>query len=131
MAPRPVDLLLIEDQPSDAELALYERADRPVPPYLHDEPAEQRYNPGRREPQRIAADNQFTMERRQNDLYLTFGEDIRPWKIAEFRRHLPADVGADQEGRRIVVRSPERFEDWLGEIERDGLLSQIRSFLSP
>ncbi|PSQ98420.1 MAG: hypothetical protein BRD53_02290 [Bacteroidetes bacterium SW_7_64_58] len=98
---------------------LYERADRAVPPYLHDEPAEQRYDPGRREWQRIAADNQFAMERRQDDLYLTFGEDIRPWKIAEFRRHLPADVRADQEGRRIVVRSPERFEDWLGEARGD------------
>ena len=113
-----------------ALLDLYERADRPVPPYLHDEPAEQRYDPGRREWQRIAADNQFTMERRQDDLYLTFGEDIRPWKIAEFRRHLPADVRADQEGRRIVIRSPERFEDWLGEIERGGVLERIRSFLT-
>jgi len=113
-----------------ALLELYEQADRTVPPYLHDEPAEQRYDPGRREWQRIAADNQFTMEHRQDDLYLTFGEDIRPWKIAEFRRHLPADVRAEQEGRRIVVRSPERFEDWLGEIERGGLLERIRSFLT-
>ena len=69
------------------------------------------------------------MERRQDDLYLTFGEDIRPWKIAEFRRHLPADVRADQEGRRIVVRSPERFEDWLGEVDSSGFLNTVRALL--
>jgi hypothetical protein len=109
---------------------LYDRAGRPVPPYLHDEPAEQRYDPGRREWRRMAADDQFTAERRRDDLYLEFDDDIRPWKIAEFRRHLPANVRADQEGRRIVVRSPDRFEDWLGDIDRSGVLERIRSFLT-
>lgn len=108
---------------------LYDRADRPIPPYFNDEPAEQCYDPGRREWRRIAGDNQFTVERRPDTLYLEFGEDIRPWEIGEFRRHLPADVRASQEGRRIVVRSPERFEEWLGEVESGGMLATIRSYL--
>jgi hypothetical protein len=107
---------------------LYEQAERPVPAYLNDEPAETRYDPGRREWRRMAEDHQFTMSRRQDNLYLEFDEDIRPWKIAEFRRHLPADVRAGQEGRRIVVRSPDRFEAWLGEIETSGMLDTIKSF---
>jgi hypothetical protein len=55
-------------------------------------------------------------------------DDVR-WKIAEFRRHLPADVRADQDGRRIVVRSPERFEDWLGTVDTGGVLDTLRAFL--
>jgi hypothetical protein len=41
---------------------------------------------------------------------------------------MEADVRAGQEGRRIVVRSPDRFEAWLGEIETGGMLDTIQSF---
>ncbi len=107
---------------------LYDRADRPIPAYVNDEPAEDRYDPGRREWRRLAADRQFTMTQRRDNLELAFDDDIRPWKIAEFRRHLPENVRADQEGHSIIVRSPDHFEDWLGEIETNGLLDTVRSF---
>ncbi len=49
--------------------------------------------------------------------------------VVLLRRHLPADVRADQEGRRLVIRSPDRFEDWLGEVDAGGVLDKIRAFL--
>lgn len=106
---------------------LYDHANRPVPAYLNDEPAETRYDPGRRKWRRMAADNQFTMTRKQDNLHLTFDDDVRPWKIAEFRRHLPANARAEQEGHSIIVRSPDHFEEWLGEIDTGGVLDRIRS----
>lgn len=106
---------------------LYDRADRTVPAYLNDEPAEDRYDPGRRKWRRMAENSQFTMTRKQDNLQLTFDDDVRPWKIAEFRRHLPANARADQEGHSIIVRSPDHFEAWLGEIDTGGVLDRIRS----
>ena len=108
---------------------LYDRADRPVPPYLNDEPAEQRYDPGRRAWRRMAEDHQFTITRRHDALHLRFSDDIQYWTIAEFRRQLPVDVRATQEGHRILIRAPERFEAWLGQMPPDGLWGRIKSLL--
>ena len=108
---------------------LYDRADRPVPPYLNDEPAEQRYDPGRREWRRMAEHQQFTIRRRQDALHLQFDDDIQHWTIAEFRRQLPVEVRATQEGHRIIIRAPDRFENWLGDVSADGLLGRVRSLL--
>ena len=108
---------------------LYDRASRPVPPYLNDEPAEQRYDPGRRAWRRMAEDGQFTIARRQDALQLRFDDDIQHWTIAEFRRQLPVDVRATQEGHRILIRAPDRFEDWLGAMPSDGLWGRIKSLL--
>jgi len=109
---------------------LYDRANRPVPPYLNNEPAEQRYDPGRRAWRRMAEDGQFTVRRRQHALHLRFEDDIQHWTIAEFRRQLPVAVRATQEGHRIIIRAPDRFEDWLGSMPSGGLWAHLKSLLS-
>lgn len=109
-----------------AVLELYEAAGRSIPPYMSGQPAEVRYDPGRRQWRRLFEDGTFAVERRQDALYLVFDEDLRPWKIGEFRRDLPADVRATQEGRRIVVKSPDRFDEWLGEVTSGGWWARIR-----
>jgi hypothetical protein len=52
---------------------------------------------------------------------------MRPWKIAEFRRKLPTRIRAEQEGRRIVIRSPGQFRDWIGDLGSKTLAERIAS----
>jgi hypothetical protein len=77
----------------------------------------------------MAEDHQFTITRRHDALHLRFSDDIQYWTIAEFRRQLPVDVRATQEGHRILIRAPDRFEAWLGQMPPDGLWGRIKSLL--
>lgn len=107
---------------------LYERAGRERPAYAGERPAEKRHDPGRRAWRRLSREQLFDIERRQNKLYIEFEEEMRTWKIAEFRRKLPTQIRADQEGRRIVIRSPGQFKEWLGDTGPEGLAGRIASF---
>jgi hypothetical protein len=108
-------------------IRLYEKAGRDRPGYLSETPAEKRYDPGRRAWRRLSREQLFDIERRQDKLYVEFTEEMRTWKIAEFRRKLPTRIRAEQEGRRIVIRSPSQFESWIGEIGGGGIAARIAS----
>ncbi len=108
---------------------LYEQANQVPPDYVNETPAEKRYDPGRRAWRRLSQENLFDIEQRQDKLYVKFSEEMRTWKIAEFRRKLPTRIRAEQEGRRIVIRSPHQFKNWIGDLEGDGITGRIISLL--
>ncbi|WP_119841756.1 phospholipase D family protein [Salinibacter ruber] len=108
-------------------IRLYEQAGRDRPDYLTETPAEKRYDPGRRAWRRLSREQLFDIESRQDKLYVEFAEEMRTWKIAEFRRKLPTRIRAEQEGRRIVIRSPSQFETWIGELGGKGIADRIAS----
>jgi len=108
-------------------IRLYEQAGRPRPDYLTETPAEKRYDPGRRAWRRLSREQLFDIERRQDKLYVEFAEEMRTWKIAEFRRKLPTRIRAEQEGRRIVIRSPDQFETWIGKLGGKSIADRIAS----
>jgi hypothetical protein len=39
---------------------------------------------------------------------------MQHWEVGDLGRKLPAEVRARQEGRRLVIRAPGRFEAWVG-----------------
>jgi hypothetical protein len=100
-----------------ALLSLYEEAGREAPGYLSQVPAENRYDPGREEWRRLARNGEVHLRSQGETLYVTFDGELEHWEIAELGRKLPTRVRADQEGHRLVIRSPDAFEDWLGDIQ--------------
>lgn len=132
------DVQLTDDVLYDARAAfaeLYDRADRDLPEYFPEEPAEDLYDVGRRTWQRAFDDGKFEMRADGEVLRLEFAGDVEGWEIARLQHDLP-NVGADKLGNEVVVEDGDRFRAWLeaedpgGEPDRGGLVARLRSMLS-
>lgn len=112
-------------------LALYDRADRDVPPYFPRRPAERVYSTGRRRWQNAWDDGLFTVEERRGELVATFPNHDRP-ELYTYVKTVPTELRADVESNRVVIAAgAEAFEEWL---ERDltgttGILQRVRKAL--
>lgn len=131
---RPKDDVLHDARAVFADL--YDRADRELPDYFPEEPAEDLYDIGRRKWQRAYEDGKFTMETDGNVLRLAFADDVEGWEIARLQHDLPT-VGANKLGNEIVIEDGTRFRDWLDDTDDDdssghgdGLVGRVRSILS-
>jgi hypothetical protein len=111
-----------------AVFELYDRAGRDVPSYMAMEPAEKRHDAGQQEWKRLAEDGRLQVRRRGEALYVTVGGELEHWEIGSLKRKLPTEMRAEQEGKRIVIRSPERFEKWLGGLPQSWV-DQLRGLL--
>jgi hypothetical protein len=98
----------------DVLFGLYERSGREAPPYLSAEPAEVRHDAGRREWRRLLDDRRARLRANGEVAYVTFDGEMQHWEVGDLGRKLPAEVRARQEGRRLVIRAPGRFEAWVG-----------------
>lgn len=112
-------------------LSLYDRAGRERSRYMGTRPAEKRCDPGRRAWRRLSREALFEIKECHDKLYVEFDEEMRPWKVGEFLRKLPTRTRAEQEGHRIVVRSPEQFKAWIGTVGSEGIASRLMSFFGP
>lgn len=92
---------------------LYARADRSLPEYFPEAKAERVYDVGKKRWQRAYETDCFELNEEEEDLVATFTEDMK-YQVHSYYRDLPSDIRASRRGRSIVIRNPERFEEWLG-----------------
>ncbi len=109
----------------------YDRAGRRLPDFFPRNPAEQAHDMGRVKWQRLKRHAGFEIEMKEEGLRLEFPADMEHWEVAEYRRHLPSFIRAEQEGTGVIIKNPARFESWLGAEESTrGLLTKLKNFLN-
>ncbi len=110
---------------------LYEEAEREIPDYFPRKPAEQAHDMGRIKWQRLRRHAGFDLIMKDGELRLEFPEDMEHWEVAEYKRHLPQFVRADQEGTRVIVKNPHRFQKWLDKpADEKSFVEKIKSLFT-
>ena len=112
-------------------LEFYERADRTVPAYFPKEPANRKYNIGKRKWKQAYERGDVTFERREDRLVAEF--DLEPHELYSYRKTLPTKMRPEKSGRSIIIKNPDGFEAWIDltelgdtdETESAGLLSRL------
>ena len=112
-------------------LEFYERADRTVPAYFPTEPANRKYNIGKRKWKQAYERGDVTFERREDRLVAEF--DLEPHELYSYRKTLPTKMRPEKSGRSIIIKNPDGFEAWIDltelgdtdEAESAGLLSRL------
>lgn len=111
---------------------LYEFADRPLPDYFPTEPAEQAYDTGRERWRNLINREDVEVTKDSDTLQVTFPESMN-FELHEYKRDPPMTVRIEKRGLDLIVKTPEEFFEWLGEMTagepRKGLLSRARSIL--
>lgn len=107
----------------------YEVAERDVPVYFPDEPAEEKFSLERLDLQKKEDTGAFEIRRRDGELFLEFGEDIQMWTVSKIRKRLPHACRAEAQGRRILIKNPEAFEEWWRSEESRGLLGRLGAWV--
>ncbi|WP_340102180.1 phospholipase D family protein [Salinibaculum salinum] len=111
---------------------LYEFADRSLPPYFPERPAEWEHDVGRQRWLEAIERNYVRIKRRNDRFVATFDSDITPYEINNSYLHnLPKHIRARRAHNDVWITSDEAFEQWLQrEIPTgDGLGSKIKSYL--
>lgn len=110
---------------------LYDLAERPLPNYFPDGPAEEKYDIGREKWIRAKKKGIFTEKESDGNLILKFNDDMERFDVSPYYRDLPGRTRAKQEGNRIEIRNPKEYHDWLGEpgAERSGILNKFKSLI--
>ena len=112
-------------------LEFYDRADRTVPAYFPTEPANRKYNIGKRKWKQAYERGDVTFERREDRLVAEF--DLEPHELYSYRKTLPTKMRPEKSGRSIIIKNPDGFEAWIDltelgdtdEAESAGLLSRL------
>lgn len=110
---------------------LYDLAERQLPNYFPNEPAEEKYDIGREKWVRARRNERFTEKKNDGNLILEFNEDMERFDVSPYYRDLPGSTRPRQEGNRIEIRNPGKYYDWLGEseVEKPGILGKFKSLL--
>lgn len=110
-------------------LDFYSQADRDVPEYFPREPANREYNIGKRKWKQARERGDVAFERRENHLIADF--ELEPHELYSFRKTLPTKMRPEKSGRKIIIKNPDDFREWLNEdrVEEqetsEGLLSRF------
>lgn len=110
-------------------LELYELADRPLPDYFPEKPAEEIHDVGRRRWRQAKSQDKFTLEEDDGKVFVDFDEDVEYWEVQRFCRDVPMEMRAKQTGTEVVIRNPEDFWEWIGEERNSGALSKVKSII--
>lgn len=102
------------DDVRDTVRNFYDRADRRVPSYFPEEPAEQLYDFGRRQWQSIYRRGDITFSSREEDGHLIAEFDLESWEVYQYQKILPKQTRSEKQGRKILIKEPEFFIDWFG-----------------
>ena len=112
-------------------LDFYDRAGREPPAYFPREPANRRYNIGKRKWRQACQRGDVEFERRDDHLIADF--DLEPHELYSYRKTLPTKMRPEKSGRNIIVKNPDDFEEWLdmddltadGEDSGGGILGRL------
>ncbi|SIS21104.1 restriction endonuclease PLD domain-containing protein [Natronorubrum thiooxidans] len=92
-------------------LEFYDEANREPPAYFPKEPANRQYNIGKRKWRQARERGDVTFERRDDHLIADF--DLEPHELYSFRKTLPTKMRPEKSGRKIIIKNPDDFDDWL------------------
>ncbi|MEZ3170162.1 hypothetical protein ABNG03_05950 [Halorubrum sp. RMP-47] len=99
-------------------LEFYEHADRDVPNFFPKEPANRKYNIGKRKWKQAYERDDVTFERREDRLIAEF--DLEPHELYSYRKTLPTKMRPEKSGRSIIIKNPDGFEEWIDLAGLDG-----------
>ena len=99
-------------------LEFYDRADRDVPKFFPREPANRKYNIGKRKWEQAYKRDDVTFERRENRLIAEF--NLEPHELYSYRKTLPTKMRPEKSGRSIIIKNPDGFEEWIDLTELAG-----------
>ncbi|WP_256392857.1 phospholipase D-like domain-containing protein [Natronoarchaeum rubrum] len=108
-------------------LDFYEQSGRELPGYFPKEPANREYNIGKRKWRQARERGDVTFERRDDHLIADF--DLEPHELYSFRKTLPTKMRPEKSGRKIIIKNPDDFDDWL-DSRKSKKDSSNRGFLS-
>ncbi|WP_323676905.1 hypothetical protein [Halorubellus sp. PRR65] len=89
----------------------YDRAGRKEPDYFPVEPANRKYNIGKRKWRQASKRGDVSFERREDHLIAEF--DLEPHELYSYRKTLPTKMRPEKSGRNIIVKNPDDFAEWL------------------
>ena len=93
---------------------LYERADRQLPSYFPEKPAEKQYDIGRWEWEDAYSSGIVAFTRRNNNLIAQFDESLSVYgSVRQYARTLPKEARATRDGHHIKIRSEEPAKEWF------------------
>lgn len=110
--------------------SLYDYAGRRAPEAFPDRPAEEEYDIGRDRWQELLGRDDVQVERDEESLVVHFPEAMQT-ELYRYQRDIPMDIQAEKRGLDIVIRMPEGFHKWVGEVESssDGFLRRLLRFV--
>jgi hypothetical protein len=92
-------------------LDFYDQAGREPPEYFPKEPANRRYNIGKRKWRQAYERGDVEFERREDQLIAEFS--LEPHELYSYRKTLPTKMRPEKSGRNIIVKNPDDFSEWL------------------
>jgi hypothetical protein len=104
----------------------YRQADRETPSYFPDDPANREYNIGKRKWRNARERGDVQFDRRDDHLIADF--DLEPHELYSYRKTLPTKMRPEKSGRKIVIKNPDDFYEWLEIRDTNntgGLLSRL------
>jgi len=107
---------------------LYDKADRELPSYFPDRPAEKKYDIGKWMWEDAYESGLVEFQRRNGSLIAKFDDSLSVYSsVRKYARTLPNEARAQQDGNQIQIKAEETLEDWFPfDINQDkGLLSKI------
>lgn len=110
---------------------LYEYADRELPEYFPDEPAEEAYDTGRERWRSLLERDDVELSKDGDTIEVSFPEAMS-FELHEYKRDPPMTVRLEKRGNDLLIKTPEEFFEWLGEdeaVRSGGLLSRARGLL--
>ncbi|MCX2819147.1 phospholipase D family protein [Haladaptatus sp. F3-133] len=105
---------------------LYGEADRRIPEYFPEKPANREYDIGKRKWKSARDRGDVTFERNGDHLIAEF--DLEQHEVWSYRKILPTKARPDKQGRKIVIRNPDHFWKWIDQEtggEDEGFLSRF------
>jgi hypothetical protein len=110
---------------------LYELADRELPSYFPEKPAEKQYDIGRWKWDNAYASGIVEFTRRNNNLIAEFDDSLSVYgSVRQYARTLPNEARAQHDGHQVRIREEDAATDWFPfEIDtddsRDGFFSRF------
>jgi hypothetical protein len=92
-------------------LEIYNDANRPVPEYFPRKPASREYNVGKRKWNNAIERGDVQFEEQNDQLIAEF--DAESSEVYSFRKTLDPKCKPEKVGRRIIIKNPEHFRNWV------------------
>lgn len=93
---------------------LYKLADRDLPEYFPDEPAEKKYDPGKQKWKDLYTSNLVEFKEENGNLIVEFDENAETYStVRNHYRLLPDKLRAQNSSTKIIIRAPEKAKKWF------------------
>ena len=99
---------------------LYEYANKEIPEYFPESPAETIYNPEIDKWKKAFEEDQISFNQKEDTIVVEFNDSFPSYKIREFGRDLTGNIRYEIMGSKLVIKDPDNFKEWYGEeIKKD------------